>query len=295
MCCKYVLGQLSEYSSKPLPIYVNCWQHDSRQAVLSLISQKAGEVLPRRGISGEEVFSRTLEALHQAKRVPVIVLDEADRLFWGGQDKLLYDLTRTWETSQVHSCVILVTNDSDLLARADARVRSSLVGRTVEFRPYSPVQLKQILVERSQIALAPGVCSPEVIALCAAFGAKAGGDARVALQALWLSARAAVEHAESQITLQDAKTAFLREPTSASVKRDRDAQFLEEPEKRVLELLKAKGPSMSLAEFYSQYEAQFGSSERAVRNYLRRLEFKCLLATESQDEAGGAKKIVRLL
>ncbi len=298
ICCKYVLSQLSEYSSKTLPIYVNCWQNDSRQSVLSLISQKAGEVLPRRGISSQEVFSRTLESLWQQKKIPVIVLDEADRLFWGGEDKLLYDLARTWETSKVHSCVILVTNDSELLSKADARVRSSMIGKEIEFKAYTPLELKKIVESRAKIALVDGTYDSEVIALCAAAGARANGDARVSLQALWLAARNANEAGHSKISVDDAKKAFAAQPTSAQIKRERDEQFLEEPEKKLISLIVEQGGSISLSKLYEAYSKKYGASERSIRNYLRKLEFKGLLSTQStdsNDDQSNSKKVVKVI
>ncbi len=295
--CRFVLSQLQEYSSKPLTVYINCWQHDSRQSIFSLLADKLGDVLPRRGLSSEETFSRVLSDLTHRKRVPVIVLDEADRLFWGGEQNVLYDLTRTAENAGVHTGVILITNDDELMAKADERIRSSFAGREVAFKPYSPLQLKDILLARARLACIPGACNEEVIALCAAHGAKAGGDARVALQALWLAGKQAVARGASTISLDDARHAFTQHPNSATYKRERDEQFLEEPEKNVLSLMQSKGGTMLLSDLYDAYRRQFGSSERAVRNYLRRLEFKGILSTHdapSGDPATAGKKIVKL-
>ena len=290
--CKLVLKQLSEYSGKPLPIYVNCWQNSTRQAIFAILSQKVGNVLPRRGLAGDEVFARIIQQLKREKRVPVIVLDEADKLFFGGEEQVLYDLTRAHETYGTPIGVVLVTNSSDLMAKADNRIRGSLSPQEIFFKPYSPNELKTILVERVKLSLVAGAWNDEVIALCAAHGAKNGGDARSSLKALWNGAKNAERRGSESISLDDVRRALEVTATSAEEKRRRDEALLGENEKRLLELVREK-KRVTVGELYTEYLGKWGGSERSARNYLRELELRGFVSSEeSRGEKGERVKTI---
>ena len=290
--CRHVLAQLQEFSGKPLCVYVNCWQHATRQGVLAQLAQEVGEPLPRRGLAADEVFTRVCQRLKYDKRVPVVVLDEADRLFIGSEHAVLYDFSRAAEMFGVHFAIVMVTNDSEMLSRTDGRVRSSLSPKETAFKAYSPIDLKKILAERASAAFVPGACGDEVIALCAAHGAKAGGDARVALHALWLAGKAAEKRGAKAIALEDARTAFSKTGSSAEQKRDRDVELLSEGEKTVVEMLKAAGGQLTSSEIYASFEKKGLGSERSVRNYLASLEEKKLAESKTQHDG---RRLVRLL
>ncbi len=289
--CRRVLGQLSEFSTKPLCVYVNCWQHATRQGIFSQLAYAIDMPLPRRGLAADEVFERVCLQLKAGKRVPVLVLDEADRLFAGNEEKVLYDLSRASEAFGIDFGLVLVTNDSELLARADARIRSSLSPREVSVRPYSPLQLKKILFDRAALAFSPRACGEEVIALCAAHGAKAGGDARVALQALWFAGKNAQTRGATAVSLEDARKAFSKSTSSTAQKRVRDLEFLDEGEQKLAGLLKELGGEASTAVLYAEFQKRELGSERSVRNYLHSLEQKGIAA--SVEENG--RRLVRLL
>ncbi len=289
--CKRVLHQLTEFSGKPLCVYVNCWQHATRQGVFTELAHGFDEALPRRGLAADEVFGRVCHRLKREQRVPVIVLDEADRLFASNEDRVLYDLTRASENYGVGIGVLLVTNDSELLAKADARVRSSLSPREINFRAYSPLQLKKILSDRAALAFASRACPAEVIALCAAHGAKAGGDARVALQALWLAGKNASRRGARSISLEDARAAFTKTSSSKQQKRERDLSLLDAGEQKLVDLLKQFGGEVTTTELYELFAEKELGSERSVRNYVQSLERKGLVASHDTDSG---KRTIRL-
>jgi cell division control protein 6 len=290
--CRHVLKQLQEFSGKPLCVYVNCWQHATRQGVLAQLAQEVGEPLPRRGLAADEVFSRVCQRLKYEKRVPVVVLDEADRLFIGSEHAVLYDFSRAAEMFGVHFSIVMVTNDSGMLSRTDGRVRSSLSPKETEFKAYSPSDLKKILAERAALAFVPGACGEEVIALCAAHGAKAGGDARVALHALWLAGKNASSRVAKAVSLDDARAAFSKTGSSAEQKRSRDEELLSAGEGAVVEMLKAAGGSLTSAEIYALFEKKALGSERSVRNYLSNLEEKKLVESKTQVDGSRLVKLV---
>lgn len=272
--CRHVIEQLKEYSGRTQCFYANCWQHSTEQSLLSLMADKIGALLPRRGLASDEVFERLTQHFKAKKTVPILVLDEADKLFFGGEYKILYRLSRAVEETGVPYGIVLVTNEEGLLARADQRIRSSLACKQIEFPQYSPAELKQILSYRAGMALFDGSYDDDVIALCAGHGAKAGGDARAAVQCLWLSAKNAEGKGREKITLEDVHKAIGKTLSSKEIKHERDEQALDEKLKNMLEIVASEENGIEVTKLYEQYAKKYGGGERSLRNYLRELEFK---------------------
>jgi len=281
---KHVLSELVEYSEKAFPICINCWNNYSRQAILSLVADAVGEPMPRRGIAADEVFSRIVQALRREKRAAVIALDEADRLFFKGEEKVLYDFVRANENEGVKIGVILVSNDKQLLLKLDDRVRSSLHHHEIEFPKYSPPELKDILRQRAKKAFFPNACSEDAIALAAAHAAKLGGDCRIALETLWKAGKNCEKRGSEKISLADVKASF---EAAGTWKKELRKESLSEGEELVLELLK-NGPLTS-GELYEKFVRKRDETDRTVRNYVNLLEQKKLVATEPFDEGTRGK------
>jgi len=53
---RYVLKQLSEYSARPLPIYINCWESPSHYSILSEIAYALDKKITRRTIAADEML-----------------------------------------------------------------------------------------------------------------------------------------------------------------------------------------------------------------------------------------------
>ncbi len=94
----------------------------------------------------------------------------------------MYNLTRlNSELSKTKICVVGISNDLTFLDNIDPRVRSSLSEEEIIFSPYNALQLKSILKKRADEVFKEGVVHEGVIEKCAAFAARAHGDARRAL------------------------------------------------------------------------------------------------------------------
>jgi cell division control protein 6 len=286
------LKDLREYSDKAWCFYVNCWQHSTRHAVFSQLALLAEEPLPRRGLAADEVFERFSGAVRNSKKNAVVVLDEFDRLLQAGNDKVLYDLARAKELSGANFTEILISNDADLLSKLDARARSSLQPATLEFKQYSPTQLKQILLERAAAAFHENILSKEALALCAACGAKAGGDARVALQALYDAGRNAEQRGAGIVELADAKKAVLEQEVINASKEKR-LTGLTRLEESTLSVLREAGKPLESGELYSLLEGV--ASERSLRECLSLLELKKLIVAEEKASQKGERGRTRLI
>jgi len=290
---RMVLSELSEFTEKAVTAYVNCWETYSRQAVYSAIADQIGEVLPKRGIGADEIFSRIVQRLKYDGKSCIVVLDEADRVAAGEAATVLYELSRASENHGASFGLILVSNVPDLAANLDSRIRSSLRLEKVEFKKYLPSQLKDILNARAKDAFMPNVASDEIIGLCAAFGAKAGGDARVALEALWKAGRNAEKRGAKRIEESDVRASYSE---SGEWKKEQRLSGVSEPERIVLDILSKSGEITS-GELYEKYMKQNGESERQIRNYVNALEKRKLVSVrESQTESGrGKTRLVKIV
>ncbi len=290
--CRYVLNQLEEYTSKVRGFYINCWEYNTRYSIFSKIGEELGLILPRRGLSADEVLYRIVDGYrHEGLNGMVIVLDEVDRLFVNKDEgNVLYDLARATENIGVNISIIIISNYRDFLINLDPRIRSSLMFKTIEFEPYSITALKDILRERSHIAFRPGVLDDDVIPLCAALGVKFGGDARVALTALWLAGREADREGSKHVTVNH-------------VNRVKDQVFdfvlntkivLNPLEKKILSII--DGREWVSGDLYRELkERGIQLTDRSFRNYLKRLhELGLISVEETRHPSGrGMTRVVR--
>jgi cell division control protein 6 len=280
-CAKLVFRQLAEESGKATPVFINCWQHPSRQAVLAEIASALGEPMPRRGLGADEMLSRISSFALNQKISCVVALDECDRLLHNNDDVVLYDLLR----SGFVSAIACVTNDNEFTEKIDERAKSSLQPLPLGFKRYSPLELKKILRERAEMAFAPNAWSEELIAVVAAYSSKMGGDARIALEALWQCGKNAEARDSNKIEKRDFEE--LKENPSQS-KRLAGAGELEE---KIIGVLRKNKGTLSAGELYEKT----GEPERTVRNYLKLLENKRVVSLEKKISKKGQTTIVTLL
>ncbi|MFH0970247.1 MAG: AAA family ATPase [Candidatus Diapherotrites archaeon] len=288
---RYVMDQLSEFSGRVKPIYLNCFGFNSRQSVLAELTRLVERPVPSRGMSTNELFAKVLEGLKFSKFVPLLIFDEFDQLLDNDGNELLYDILRIPEHGLTAIPVVLISNDPTIPSRLDARVRSSFSHELVEFSPYSPSQLKDILRTRAEMALFPNVLSPDVVGLIAAHASKRGGDARVAIETLHKAARHAEKNNASVISLEHARAAFEDTETSAMLKA---VPFLSDSHKQVLRcIFLLGGKNVSTSDLYSRLAASgIGLSDRRVRELLVELEKKRAITTTTDTSGRGRTKVI---
>lgn len=289
-CVKYVMEQLKEYSDSVYCVYVNCWSHSSKLAVLSVIAEKLQLILPRRGLASDEVFARIQQCMkHDGKQV-MLVLDEVDRLFHRREEKILYDVARSEGFG-----IACISNNEQAFSSLDERIKSSLQVRKLGFKRYTPLQLKEILGLRAKKAFIPGKCEEEAIALCAAHAAKLGGDARIAIETLWKAGLLAEERNAVSVSGEDARKAMLEVDEANNSKMRLKLDSLNNSEKLVLELLKKNGGSMNSGRLYEEYSGTSKETDRSVRNHVEELEKKGFVSVEESMLGIGRTRVVRLL
>lgn len=282
---KYVIRQLAEYSGKVRITYVNCWHMGTRFGILSEIARCVGYISPMKGAAVEDVLKRMAEIIKKKGIFVVVVLDEMDRLVASGHGDVLYDISRMNEVYGVKISVIGIVNDVGLLAALDPRIRSSVINRDVEFKPYTVPQLKQILEERARLAFSS--YSPEAIGVCAAHAYKFNGDARVGIGLLLSAGRIAEKKGLPKLDVQSVEEAAAAQK-SRQAKIEKVEVELGEVEKKIIEIL--KNGEISSGELYAKLD---GMNERTVRNYLTKMEKSGII--EVKENVGkGRSRIIRL-
>ena len=288
---RVALKQLCEVSSQPQFVYINCWQNSSRYGILSALVVELGGMLPRRGIASDEVAAGLRELGRKSRRTLIVVLDEVDRLVAGGEGGVLYDLARAGEAYGMKACVVGITNDTELMAKLDERVRSSLSNRRIDFAPYSPIELKQILNERAKIAFFPNVLEDEVVPVCAAVGAKNGGDARIALGLLWAAGKKAEREGGQKVSVDDVKAVKEKAVGQAGTPAERKKGMLDDYDKKLVGVVDAAGKDgIDGAKLYGKMKAHDEGGRRTVRNHLAKLEGGGLIRSEETGEGSGHAK-----
>ena len=275
---KYVLKELQEYSDRAKCVFINCFEHNSRHAVLSQISNSVGVPVPRRGTGSDEVLARLLPVLKRTDFIPIIVLDEADQLLYAGEaSKIFYDLLRIVEMAKARFGLVFISNDPGLPGKLDDRVRSSLAEQQLEFHQYAPGHLKSILAERAEYAFLSAALEKDVINLVAAHAAKHSGDCRIAMSCLLRAGRLAEKENSKKLSI-----AHIRQAIDELVPRqeEKTAPFLSEQEKVLLELV--GGTKTTSGELFDLYTQSFKNpvSLRRFREIVNGLESKGLITTQ---------------
>jgi len=273
-CIKYILKQLTEHSSAVLPVYVNCWQNPTQLAVYNRIVEGMRLPLPRRGLAADEIFDRILQFSRNYKKPVLLILDEIDGL---RHDELLYTVARSNEQRLTFG-IIGISNNKDLLAKLDPRIRSSLRFSDTEFKNYSEEQLFGILRFRAERALAPGTFDERLLRKIA--GSVEGGSARLAIERLWKAAKHAEKAGRQKIMLQDLEDILGEEPVFKLPELK-----LSSEEMLIVELLRAGG-KLESSELYDKFLKKVPRTKRQIRNYLELLERKGVVVSEELEGDG---------
>ncbi|UCF09266.1 MAG: ORC1-type DNA replication protein [Thermoplasmata archaeon] len=170
-------------------IYINCEVVDTNYGILANIGNRFisdwEEQIPFTGWPTEKVYNMLKEKIDSEARVAVIILDEIDKLVYKSGDDVLYHLSKiNDDLERAKVSIIGISNDLKFTEFLDARVKSRLGEEKLVFPPYNAEQLRDILMQRAELAFIEGVVEPSVISLCAALAAQEHGDARRALELL---------------------------------------------------------------------------------------------------------------
>ena len=193
---------------QPVPVtqvYVNCWRRSADRVVLLDLLREFGVSLPDRGYSISEMLDVFQQGLSKSRSHVLIILDEVTALLRTGT-KLLYTLSRSREVGLGNLSLLLIA-PQDVLPLMDPGTRSGFgVTHQVRLPPYDRDALRDILLARADLALAPGALS-RATAEQLAEAAAPSGDARLALELLSGAAHHAEERGVQRISAEDVRSA----------------------------------------------------------------------------------------
>ncbi len=263
---KYVFREFENYSGMET-IYINCWDFNTSNSVLSEIASKLGAFVQRRGWAKDEIMCRMVEKLEKLNKSLLICLDEADQLIYKDQN-LLYDLIELNGKIKNPISMIFISNNPHVFAKLESRIMSRLNLDEIEFKAYTLQEMKGILQERAEEAFTS--IEEGVVALAAAHAINKNGDVRVGLQCLINAGRKAEQNNESKLKVGHVKE-ILRNVKEAK------PQILKENvsdlEKNILDLVNGND-KMSFDELYVKYSGTVESplTKRMFREYVDHLD-----------------------
>lgn len=202
----YVLSKLKkEADTKNLIVaYVNTRLANTEYRTLAefarFVDLPADKQIPFTGLSIGEVVNRIFEQVNLKQAKVILVMDEIDYLVKTFGDGILYEFTRSNERlAPGFLSIVGISNDLRFKEGLDPRVLSSLSEEELVFPPYTVDELREILKERTRIALRPSAVSESAINLCAAMAGAEHGDARRAVDLLRIAGEVAEREGLKQV------------------------------------------------------------------------------------------------
>ncbi|MFA9427654.1 orc1/cdc6 family replication initiation protein [Natronorubrum sp. A-ect3] len=206
-CTRYLLSELKsdavEYGVDLTTIRTNCEDlSTSYQVAIQLINDLRGSEnrLKPTGYPRRQVNEWLWDELDSIGGTIIIVFDEVDHI---EDDSILYQIPRARANGNLKEAkvgIIGISNDFKFRESLSSKVQSSLCEKELQFPAYNANELRTILRQRADTAFYEDVVPREVIAKCAAFGARDAGDARQSLDLLMEAGDIAVEQDADQVT-----------------------------------------------------------------------------------------------
>lgn len=149
----------------------------------------------------------------------VVVVDEIDKCC-ESSSRTLFKLVDWLSFPEAHCKLITMANAMQLPERLDAKTRSRLgAGLRVTFPPYTPQELKEILLQRVGHIKDPPVCSPSSVEYITKQVGLHNGDARRLLQ---ISASAAHDVLRNIDSLSEGSPLFIQKAEMTKTEADRE-------------------------------------------------------------------------
>ncbi|NVM54422.1 MAG: AAA family ATPase [Candidatus Helarchaeota archaeon] len=190
-------------------VHINCRRYKTSFMVLNRIIQHFNPKFPKRGFNvAELVHILSNEILDKEDAYILLCLDETDLLILS-EPSIIYNLTRMHDDSlnSKQRLSLITIAKSDLFKKnLDPSISSTFQCSTIHLEKYSSLQLRDILKERIKEAFFDGTVLNETINLISDFTAESG-DARYALELLWLAGKYADDAKSLQITPEFARQA----------------------------------------------------------------------------------------
>lgn len=240
---KKIIEELDEESDEIFTIYINCWQHTTSYKVILEICEQLGYRLVHNKKT-DELFDAVAKIVNNRKSI-VLVFDEIDK----AED---YDFLYMILEGIYRKSIILITNDKEWILDLDERIKSRLSPDIIDFKLYSIPEIKDILLQRSEVAFYPEVFDPIFIDAIAAKSHELS-DVRQGLYLLRESGNAAEDESSKKILKKHVEMAIAK-LGSFMTKNPND---LGEDTQEILGLIK-NSPGKKIGELFELYKKTSG-------------------------------------
>lgn len=194
----HLLDEL-ETETRTSTAFINCWQYNTRPALLAELLIQLGYPAPRKGKPVDELLAKLREWLTKHHSA-VVALDEIDQLT--DATEVIYDLQQmSTEATTAVGLVLIADRDPNGLS-LDARSQSRVACHPVAVPSYTADDLSEILRQRADQAFQPDAVTDDALDLIATSVANQGGDCRQALILLLWAGRTA-DHEEATTVTTD--------------------------------------------------------------------------------------------
>ena len=263
---RWVLRELNETADDVIPLYINCWNYQTKYFVLSNLAEQLNVTFTS-GRGAEHILQQIAFKLKDKKAV--FVFDEIDRI----EDiSFLYQIIEMFPLS----CVHLISNTTSWLLRLDPRIKSRLMLRTIEFKPYNIPEINGIIKDRAKLALRADSINPSFLKQISVI-THSKKDIRIGLYLLREAAKLADADSRRKIQEKDIR----------SIIKQLDGIMIGEEEKlnidetRILESVKETDGEIA-SKIFEKYEKKGGKlSYKSFKRYVKRLGRLGLLKLEA--------------
>ena len=239
---RFVINELEEETEEVYSIYINCWQKNTTFKIIVDICEQLGYRLTHNKRT-EELFEVVKNMVN--KKAAVFAFDEVDKL---EEVDFLYSLLE----DIYKKSIVLITNDKEWLSDLDDRIKSRLLPETLEFKPYSISETRDVLRQRMDYAFFPNIWEENAFELIVSKTSEVK-DMRIGLHLMRESSSIAESRASRKITLEHVQEA-LSKLDSFTIKNSKD---LTEDEQKILDIIKLNSDSR-IGDLYLKYKEQGG-------------------------------------
>ena len=186
---RHLLKELEERTDDVVPIYINCWQHNTTFKIFLEICKQI-EYKFTHNKKTDELFKVIESELNKIGNV--FVFDEIDKI--EDHDFLYMILEKIYRKT-----VVLISNYKEWIMDLDERIKSRLIPEMHEFEKYNSNEIKGILKNRLDYAFVSGVFDEDAFELAAKKAAEEE-DVRAGLHLLREAGNLAEEKSSRKIT-----------------------------------------------------------------------------------------------
>lgn len=275
LAVQHVFRELEEQHEEVLPVYVNCWQHNSTFKVAIALCE-AVEYKFYQNKKTHEIFRDLQDKFN--KTTVAFCFDEVDKL----ED---FDFLYTVLENIFRKTIIMISNYKEWVNALDERIRSRLMPDILEFKEYNEQEIKDILEQRKGFAFKEGVLSDEAFLII--FNQTIlQRDIRAGLHLMRQAGDCAEEASSRIITAEHVNAALEKgEYTKEPVELDEECRT-------IFDIVKAHS-GMKIGDLFKKYEENGGKqSYKTFSRKIQTLSFGGFVSLKRVVGAGGNSTLV---